>query len=35
MGMNGGPVGDNVMVDAMFGTLQRERGRDQLGPIPE
>jgi hypothetical protein len=35
MGMDGGPVGDNVVVDAMLGTLQRECGRDQLGSTLE
>ena len=33
--MDGGPVSDNVVVDAMLGALQRERGSDQCGSIPE
>ena len=35
MGMNGGPVGEDVVVDAMLGTLQRECGCDQLGSTLE
>ena len=35
MGVDGGPVGDNVMADAMLGTLQRECGCDQLGSTLE
>jgi hypothetical protein len=35
MGVDGGPVGDNVMADAMLGTPQRECGCDQLGSTLE
>ena len=35
MGVDGGPVGDNVVPDAVLGTVQRECGCDQFGSTLE